>query len=106
MDIPLHPLVSAEITRGRAFLDTLAQARAQIKGARIAVPCPNGKSSIVFDGDGVVVQATLDEDFFEDYRGKVGEVLTAMCSAGYALTSEKITGAVQDAVQAAQVGGQ
>lgn len=102
MDIPLHPAVVAEMRRGREFLERLAAARRDIDTTRITVSCPDGDNQIVFDGAGMVTDATFADDIFERYpRDELGELLTVLCEAGYERTSQAITAAVN----AALVGG-
>ncbi|HUO36393.1 MAG TPA: hypothetical protein VMU34_00375 [Mycobacterium sp.] len=95
MDIPLHPAVVTEMERGRDFLDRIGAARRRIEQARIQVDCPDGDNQIVFDGAGMVVDATFVEDIFDRYRGdELGELLTLMCETGYQRTCEHVTAAV------------
>uniref|UniRef100_A0A5Q5BTC3 YbaB/EbfC family DNA-binding protein n=2 Tax=unclassified Mycobacterium TaxID=2642494 RepID=A0A5Q5BTC3_MYCSS len=100
MDIPLHPRVATEITRGRDFLDRIRSARRAITGLKVTVACPDGDNEIVFAGDGMVADATFAEDVFDRYRGdKLSELLLAMSEEGYAQVSTKVTAEVASVLE-------
>lgn len=95
MDIPLHPQVAGEIVRGREFLESVRAARRAQKELKVAVPCPDGDNTIVFDGDGMVDDATFVEDIFTRYPGdKLSELLLAMAEEGYSQVSAKVSAEV------------
>lgn len=100
MDIPLHPAVANEIARGREFLDRIRQARRNIEGLRVTVPCPDGDNEIVFGGDGMVVAATFADDIFDRYpKDQLSELLLAMSEEGFAQVSAKVTAEVATVVE-------
>lgn len=100
MEIPLHPLVSAEIARGREFLEQIRAARRNIEALRVTVCCPDGDNQIVFGGDGMVVDATFADDLFTRHRGAaLNEVLLAMAEEGYAQVSQKVSAQVTAIVE-------
>lgn len=95
MDIPLHPAVTAEIARGREFLERVSAARRNVAGLTVTVPCPDGDNEIVFAGDGMVADATFVDDIFDRYPGeRLSELLLAMSAEGYAQVSSKVTAEV------------
>lgn len=95
MDIPLHPAVATEIARGREFLDRIRDARHNVAGLRVTIPCPDGDNEIVFGGDGMVVAATFTDEVFTRYPGdKLSDLLLAMAEEGFAQVSEKVTAEV------------
>jgi DNA-binding protein YbaB len=95
MDIPLHPAVVTEIARGREFLEQISSARRNLEHLRATVPCPDGDNEIVFNGDGMVVDATFAEDLFDRYPGdKLSELLTAMSEEGFSRVSKQVTAEV------------
>ena len=99
MDIPLHPKVVTEIARGREFLERISRARRGIDTMRTTVACPEGDNQIVFDGAGMVVDATFCEEVFDRHPSdKLGDLLTAMCAEGYERVSEAVTDAVSEAL--------
>ena len=92
MDIPLHPLVVAEIARGREFLDQIRAARRTIEALQVTVTCPDGDNQIVFGGDGMVVDATFADDVFARHPGEaLNELLLVMAEQGYAQVSQKVS---------------
>lgn len=68
-EIPLHPLVTAEIARGRQFLEQIRAARRNIEQLRVTVSCPDEDNEIVFAGDGMVIDATFIDDVFARHPG-------------------------------------
>jgi len=95
MEIPLHPAVTAEMARGREFLEQIRSARRNLEQLRVTVSCPDGDNKIVFDGDGMVVDATFTEDLFDRYPGsKLSDLLLAMSEEGFSQVSEKVTAEV------------
>lgn len=100
MDIPLHPDVTTEIARGRAFLDRVREARRNIAAVTVTIPCPDGDNDIVFAGDGMVAGAHFVDEVFDRYPGdKLGELLLAMSAEGYARVAAKVTAEVAAAVE-------
>jgi DNA-binding protein YbaB len=100
MDIPLHPLVVAEIARGREFLEQIRAARRNIEQLRVTVSCPDGDNQIVFGGDGMVVDATFTDDVFARHPGAaLSELLLAMAEEGYAQVSQKVSAQVSAIVE-------
>lgn len=84
MDIPNHPLVDARINTGRDFVGRLSDAQHSIDTAKVAVQCPDGDNTIVFDGAAMVVEATFTDDLFDRYPGdELGDLLADMCKEGY-----------------------
>lgn len=85
MDIPLHPVVVAEMARGREFLDRIRAARQAITDAQVTIPFPDGNGSLTFNGEGMIIAADIAEDIFDRYPGAddLSDVLTAMCQEGY-----------------------
>lgn len=95
MDIPLHPVVVAEMARGREFLDQIRSARRNIKNLRVAIACPDGDNEIIFGGDGMVTDATFAEGLFDRYPGEtLRELLLAMSEEGFAQITQKVTAEV------------
>ncbi|OFJ51847.1 hypothetical protein BEL07_20520 [Mycolicibacterium grossiae] len=91
MDIPLHPQTVNTIANGRGFLESVRAARRGLKNIQVTVPCPDGDNTIVFDGEGMVADATFVEDIFTRYPGdKLGELLLAMSEEGYSQVSTKV----------------
>lgn len=99
MDIPLHPLVVAEIARGREFLEQIRAARRNIEALRVTVSCPDGDNQIVFGGDGMVVDATFADDVFARHPGGLSELLLVMAEEGYAQVSQKVSAQVSSIVE-------
>lgn len=100
MDIPLHPLVVAEMARGRDFLDRVTAARRAVATTECTVACPDGDNTITFDGDGMVVAAVFTEDIFSRYPGEqLGEQLTTLCRQGYAAIDESVDDAIAQALR-------
>ncbi len=100
MDIPLHPAVTTEIVRGREFLDRIRNARRNVEGLRVTVPCPDGDNEIVFGGDGMVVAATFTDEVFTRHPGdKLSELLLAMCEEGFDRVSKQVTAEVAGALE-------
>lgn len=94
-DIPLHPVVVAEMARGREFLDQLSSARRNVERLTVTVACPDGDNQIVFGGDGMVIDAAFTEDLFDRYRGDtLRELLLAMCEEGFGEVSAKVSAEV------------
>lgn len=95
MDIPLHPVVVTEMARGREFLEQIRSARRNLEQLRVRVTCPDGDNELVFDGDGMVVDATFTEDLFDRYPGnKLSDLLLAMSEEGFSQVSEKVSAQV------------
>jgi hypothetical protein len=95
MDIPLHPAVVAEITRGREFVEQLTTARRHLEGLRVHVTCPDGDNEIVFGGDAMLMAATFTDDLFDRYPGtQLRELLLTMCEEGFQQVCEKVTAQV------------
>lgn len=91
MDIPLHPQTVSTIANGRGFLESVRAARRALKNMQVTVPCPDGDNTIVFDGEGMVADATFVEDIFTRYPGdKLSELLLAMAEEGYSQVSTKV----------------
>jgi hypothetical protein len=100
MDIPLHPLVVAEIARGREFLEQIRAARRNIEQLRVTVSCPDGDNQIVFGGDGMVVDATFTDDVFARHPGgALSELLLVIADEGYAQVSQKVSAQVSSIVE-------
>lgn len=108
MDIPLHPQVVAEIARGRDLLDRVKQARRAQGQARVVVGFPDGgQGHLIFDGEGLLVDADFSDDLFTRYPGdKLSDVLTEMCADGYRQVAALVTAAVQDALNRCGEAGQ
>jgi DNA-binding protein YbaB len=85
MDIPLHPVVVAEMERGREFLVRIRAARQALADAQVSIPFPDGPGSLTFNGEAMLIAADIPEDIFERYPGAedLSDVLTAMCQEGY-----------------------
>jgi hypothetical protein len=100
MDIPLHPLVVAEIARGKEFLEQIRSARRNIDALRVTVECPDGDNQIVFGGDGMVVDATFTDDVFTRHPGRaLSELLLVMAEEGYSQVSQKVSSQVSAIVE-------
>lgn len=100
MDIPLHPAVAAEMARGRAFLEQIRSARRNLEKLRVTVSCPDGDNKLVFDGDGMVVEASFTEDLFDRYPGdKLSELLLAMSEEGFSQVSHEVSAQVAAVVE-------
>ncbi len=99
MDIPLHPLVVTEMARGREFLDRVRAARQTLAETQVSIPFPDqGGGEIVFNGEGMVIDADFPDDIFDRFPGeKLSDTLTAMCQEAYhqlsALAAETCTAA-------------
>lgn len=99
-EIPLHPLVTAEIARGRQFLEQIRAARRNIEQLRVTVTCPEGDNQIVFSGDGMVSDATFTEDVFTRHPGPaLSELLLVMAEEGYAQVSQRVSAQVNAIVE-------
>lgn len=100
MDIPLHPQVVRDMARGSAFLERVSAARRGIAAARATVACPDEENTIVFGGDGMVVDASFTDDIFDRYPStdKLSELLTDMCEEGYSEVSAQVTALVAQAL--------
>ncbi|KEF94843.1 hypothetical protein K883_05267 [Mycobacterium sp. TKK-01-0059] len=100
MDIPLHPAVSAEMARGQQFLERIRAARRNLEQLRVTVSCPDGDNTLVFDGDGMIVEASFAEDLFDRYPGdKLSELLLAMSEEGFSQVSQHVSAQVAAVVE-------
>ncbi len=87
--------------RGRELLERVRSAREEIADARVGVGFPDGgEGTIVFDAEGMVIEADFPADIFTRYpsNSALGDVLTQMCQDAYAELGAAVSGAVAAAV--------